>query len=461
MKHKHIFDQNICPENNQNNRAFFKAVCGLAIPVTLQSLIQSSFSVVDQLMIGQMGSVSIAGVGLAGKFLSVFNVLAAAVAAVEGIMIAQYMGKKEEQGVNRSFSVSVLLAAVITVLFGGACFFFPEQIMSLYTQDPASRLAAAGYLRITGGCFFFSAGTQLVSTFLRCMEEAALPLYASFAAMMLNTLLNYLLIFGKGGLPQLGIIGAALATVISQIINFLVLLLLFWKKSRTTGTVIHFDLRLGKEGWQNYALILIPMLITEFFWVLGENVYGILYGHMGTADCAAMTLTNPLQGILIGMLSGVSQAAGILIGKRLGSGEYQQAYKESKKLMLYGLCGSVFLSLLLLAFRQTYVDLYQVEAGVKQTTIQVLAVYAVICNVKVQNMILGGGIIRSGGKTKYVMVIDLIGTWIFGVPLGLLSAFVWNLSLPWVYLMLSLEECIRLGISLVVFRKKRWMKSLS
>ena len=159
--------------------------------------------------------------------------------------------------------------------------------------------------------------------------------------------------------------------------------------------------------------------------------------------------------------SGVSQATGILIGKRLGSGEYQQAYKEAKKLMLYGLCGSVLLSIVLFIFRQTYVDLYRVEAEVKQTTIQVLAVYAVICNVKVQNMILGGGIIRSGGKTKYVMAIDLIGTWMFGVPLGLLSAFVWNLSLPWVYLMLSPEECVRLAISLVVFRRKKWMKSLS
>ena len=181
---------------------------------------------------------------------------------------------------------------------------------------------------------------------------------------------------------------------------------------------------------------------------------------MGTVNCAAMTLTNPLQGILIGTLSGVSQAAGILIGKRLGSGEYDQAYRESKKLMLYGLCGSVLLSLLLFAFRQVYVDLYQVEAEVKQVTVQVLAVYVVICNVKVQNMILGGGILRSGGKTQYLMVIDLIGTWIFGVPLGLLSAFIWNLSLPVVYLLLSLEECVRLGISLAVFRQKRWMKSL-
>lgn len=170
---KHFIKQNTNQDNDPNN--FFRSVCGLAIPVTLQSLIQSSFSVVDQLMIGQMGSVSIAGVGLAGKFLSVFNVLAAAIAAVEGIMIAQYMGKKDEQGVNRSFSVSMVLSVVLTLLFSGARFLFPEQIMSLYTRDPASRLAAAGYLRITGACFFFSAGTQLLSTLLRCMEEAVSP----------------------------------------------------------------------------------------------------------------------------------------------------------------------------------------------------------------------------------------------------------------------------------------------
>lgn len=444
----------------QTSPSFFRSVCGLAIPVTLQSLIGSSFSVVDQLMIGQMGSVSIAGVGLAGKFLSIFNVLAAAVAAVEGIMIAQYMGRQEEKGVNRSFSVSTVLAVVLTLVFSFACLFFSGQIMSLYSQDPETVGAAAGYLRIVGVCFFFSAGTQLLSTLLRCMEEAVIPLYASFAAMVLNTLLNYLLIFGKCGLPALGVTGAALATGFSQAVNFFVLLLLFYRQARKAGLVFRFDIHLGKEGWMDYAFILIPMLITEFFWVLGENVYGIIYGHMGTVNCAAMTLTNPLQGILIGTLSGVSQAAGILIGKRLGNGEYEQAYRESKKLMFYGLCGSILLSLLLFAFRQVYVDLYQVEAEVKQVTVQVLAVYAVICNVKVQNMILGGGILRSGGKTKYLMVIDLIGTWIFGVPLGLLSAFIWNLSLPLVYLLLSLEECVRLGISLAVFRKKRWMKSL-
>lgn len=128
--------------------------------------------------------------------------------------------------------------------------------------------------------------------------------------------------------------------------------------------------------------------------------------------------------------------------------------------MLYGLGGAVLLSLLLLVFGHYYVDIYQVEPEVKRMACRILAAFAVIAPVKVQNMILGGGIIRSGGRTRYVMVIDFIGTWLFGVPLGLLAAFVWRLPIPWVYFLLSLEECVRLGISLALFRKKIWMRSL-
>ena len=203
-----------------------------------------------------------------------------------------------------------------------------------------------------------------------------------------------------------------------------------------------------------------PILETEFLWSLGENVYAAIYGHMGTAECAAMTLTGPIQGLLIGALSGLAQAAGILIGKDLGKKEYDRAYWKAKKLMVYGLVGSLILSALLVLLSRYYVGIYQVEDNVREIGVQLLTVFAIVAPVKVLNMILGGGIIRSGGKTKYVMWIDTSGTWGFGVPLGLLAAFVLNLSIPYVYFILSMEECYRLLVSLVVFRRKNWMQSL-
>lgn len=209
-----------------------------------------------------------------------------------------------------------------------------------------------------------------------------------------------------------------------------------------------------------YLGILAPILVCEFMWSLGENVYAAIYGNIGTDACAAMTMTGPIQGLMIGALSGLAQAAGILIGKSLGNEEYDKAYKDSKRLMWYGLAGSLVLSVALVLLGQFYVRIYNVEPQVRTMAYQLLVVFAIVSPVKVQNMILGGGIIRSGGKTQYVMWVDLIGTWIFGVPLGLLSAFVFDLPITYVYFILSMEEVMRLLISVVIFRKKRWMRTL-
>ena len=209
-----------------------------------------------------------------------------------------------------------------------------------------------------------------------------------------------------------------------------------------------------------YLGILAPILVCEFMWSLGENVYAAIYGNIGTDACAAMTMTGPIQGLMIGALSGLAQAAGILIGKSLGNEAYDKAYKDSKRLMWYGLAGSLVLSVALVLLGQFYVRIYNVEPQVRTMAYQLLVVFAIVSPVKVQNMILGGGIIRSGGKTQYVMWVDLIGTWIFGVPLGLLSAFVFDLPITYVYFILSMEEVVRLLISVVIFRKKRWMRTL-
>ena len=181
---------------------------------------------------------------------------------------------------------------------------------------------------------------------------------------------------------------------------------------------------------------------------------------MGTEASAAMMLINPIQSLVIGALCGLSQAASVIIGKKLGSREYDDAYRDSWRLIRYGFIGSVILSVLVVLASPIYVEIYQVDAAVKLLTRQILTAYALVAPFKVLNMIAGGGILRSGGKTNYVMFIDMIGTWGFGVPLGLLSAFVWKLPIPYVYFILSLEECVRFAITVFILRGKRWMQSL-
>ncbi len=193
---------------------FRKKVLKIALPVTLQSLLQSSFSVIDQVMIGQLGGKSIAGIGLGGKFASLYSIVLASVASAAGIMISQYMGKKDDKLVSRSFFVSLVLSAAVAAVFLIICVDCPDTVMGLYTKDVTVRKTAVRYLGILSVSFLPMAVSSIVTTLLRCMEEAMLPLYASIFALFLNTGLNYLLIFGKWIFPELGVGGAALSSVI-------------------------------------------------------------------------------------------------------------------------------------------------------------------------------------------------------------------------------------------------------
>lgn len=441
-------------------KTFYQNLWSIALPVTLQSLLQSSFSMIDQVMIGQLGEVSIAGIGLGGKFASMYSVVLGAIAAAAGIMTAQYIGQENDDDLQKSFSVNFLAAVLLATLFMALGVLIPDRLMGLYTTDTATIACAAEYLRVYAAAFIPMAAVSLLSVLLRCMDAAALPLVVSFAAVGCNTGLNYLLIFGKCGFPALGVRGAAIASVISQAGAFVLLIIFFVRVMKNKGRVLHFDIGMDRAHRIQYVGILLPILACEFLWSLGENVYAGIYGHMGTDACAAMTMTGSVQGLMIGALSGVSQAAGIMIGKQLGNQDDAGAYRDSKRFMVCGVIGSMILSAALILLAPAYVSIYQVEPQVRELTRQILVAFAVISPVKVQNMILGGGIIRSGGKTKYIMCVDFIGTWLFGVPLGLLAAFVCKLPIPLVYFILSLEEVVRLIISLILFRKRVWMEQL-
>lgn len=442
--------------------SFLASVIGIAVPVGLQSMLQSSFSMIDQLMVGQLGSTAVSAVEIAGRPAFVYSVVLGAVATIAGIMISQYLGMKDRKMADRSLSVNLTAATALALLFTVLCLLFPGQIVGLYIKDdPAILAAGQTYLTCILWTYLPMGVSSILAVMVRCLDRAVWPLAAGITSAVVNTALNYGLIFGHFGLPALGVTGAAVASVISQLVNMLLMLAIFYLVRLRGRRDFRFSLSLGTEGYQQYLIMLLPILITELLWSLGQNANTFIYGHLEEGDLAAMSMTGPIQGLFIGALSGVSQAAGILIGKRLGANEYKEAYQESKKLVWYGVVGSLLLSALLIGLRWAYVPLYKVEPGVQDTAARLLFAFAVLAPVKVANMILGGGVVRSGGKTTYIMVIDIVGTWLVGVPLGLITAFLFHLPAEWVYFILSQEELVRLGMTLIVFRRKGWMNRLS
>ena len=436
-------------------RSFFMQAMRISVPVALQAMLQSSFSIVDQMMVGQLGSTQIAAVEIGGKPGFIFSFVSGAVATVTGIMVSQYMGRDEEDAVSGSMSVNLCAMLVVAAMTSLLCLAIPASLAALFTADAAVVAEATGYIRLVAPIFPMSGVASVLAVELRCRDHAGYPLYISVAAVAVNTLLNRLLIFGGAGLPALGVKGAAMASVASQLVQLGLMVAVYGRLCR-----FRFRPAIGKSAFRQYMAMLLPIVANEFLWTVGQSVNTGIYGHMGTAELAGMALTGPVQGLMIGALSGLSQAAGILIGKQLGQGNYDTAYRQSVKLCGYGLAGSLALSALLIALRGFYVGFFRVESQVRDIGAGLLLIFAVLAPVKVQNMILGGGVIRSGGKTRYIMVIDMLGTWLVGVPLGLLTGVALKLPIGWVYFILSQEELFRLVLSIAMFRSRKWMNTI-
>ncbi len=440
---------------------FMKSLCKIAIPVTLQSMLQASFSIIDQIMIGQLGETNISAVGLCGNYSLIFSVVIGAVSTVAGILIAQFIGAKDEKEAWSSFWVSLVVGILISSVFLFTSGLFPRQIIGLYTSDVSIIESGAMYFKVVAFSYVPMAVSMVLSAWLRCKEHATIPFLASFGAVAVNTGLNYVLIFGKLGFAAMGIKGAATATLTSQIFNLMLIFIGFLICIRKDGDRPIMSMHFKKITVKDYFIMIMPILVSEFLWSLGQNVESAVYGHLGTDNLAAYTLTCPIQGLIVGALSGLSAAAGVMVGKRLGKKDYDMAYTESKKIMYAGLIGSVIVAALLAMMAGAYTGLYHVENNVKELGKILLIVFALYAPVKVENMILGGGIIRSGGNTRVIMIIDIIGTWGIGIPLCFLAAYVFEWGIVGVYAMLTTEEIFRLVVSLVIFKRRKWMISLS
>lgn len=439
---------------------FLGEVLRIALPVGLQLMLQSSFNMVDQLMVGQLGSRAVSAVEAAGRPIFISTTVMGAVAAVAGIMAAQYLGMRRQDMADRSLSANLAAAAAITGLCALVCLLFPGQIVGLFTTDPAILEQGRAYLCRAALTMPAMGLGSLLAVMLRCMGRPAWALWAGLFTAAANTGLNLLLIFGHLGFPALGVAGAADASVLAQWGGLLVLAALFGRLRSGGPGRFKFCPALGAGDARQYLRMLLPAVLCELLWSLGQSLNTFIYGRLAPGDLAAMAMTGPVQGLFIGALSGVSQAAGILVGRRLGAGEPGRAYSEAKRLGLYGLAGSLGLAGLLLAVRGGYVRLYRVEPAVRQTAAALLAAFALLAPVKVANMVLGGGVLRSGGNTRLVLAVDLIGTWLVGAPLGLLAAFWWRLPILWVYWILSQEELVRLALTLWLFKRKSWMGRL-
>lgn len=437
-----------------------KTIGAIAVPISLQSLIASSLGLVDQMMIGQLGETSVAAVGMGGRLPFIYMMVLFGITSATSIYAAQFYGKKDLEHLNKVISTTLVLGIPIAILFMIATLLIPETIVGLFSKDPAVITEGAIYLRYVSIGFLPMLISLTYSGILRSCHHVRLPLVAGMISFVTNTVLNYILIFGVLGMPEMGVKGAALATGISRLLEMVILLGVLYIKKLPGAFNIRALMVFELDFTKAFFITGLPLLINEFLWSLGESIYTGIYGRLGTSEAAGMIITYPLQAFCISFFVGVSSAAGIMLGNKLGEKDEETAYTYAGNFVKIGILGSLLVAIIIVSLSSVYVSVYQVPQEVKDYANTLIFVFALVMFVKVSNMIIGGGILRSGGQTKLTLYLDMIGGWLIGIPLGLLTAFVFKLPIYYVYFFISLEEVFRLSVGLVWMRRRIWMKTI-
>jgi putative MATE family efflux protein len=437
-----------------------KKLLSIALPVSVQSLIQSFLGMIDQMMIGQLGENIVAAVSLGGRpgFILIYTL--SGITAAASIFASQYEGAGDKSRHAQVMRSTIFGCLLITLPFLLSAIFIREILLKAFTTDTAVISAGTGYLKICSLSYIPLIFIMACSAILRSTGEANLPMITGIVAVAVNTMLNAILIFGMFGVPALGAEGAAIATVISYLIEAIILIAYMQKKSHGGNVVQAFKARCPKDFAWLFFVTALPAVGNELLWALGDAGYTAIYGRLGTQQLAAMALTFPVQGLTVGFFTGLSAAAGIIIGNLQGAQKTKEAYTTAWDFFKLSVIGCFFMGVILVACTGLYVSFYNVSSEVAKLAKQLLIIFAFFLWVKVSNMVVLGGVIRSGGQTKYTLFLDVLGTWGIGIPLGIIAAFLLKLDIRLVYTIISIEEIVRLILGLTRVKSKKWMKTL-
>ncbi|MDD3478718.1 MAG: MATE family efflux transporter, partial [Candidatus Izemoplasmatales bacterium] len=275
-------------EKNLSKSNWFSHILKIAIPVSLQSLLASSLSVIDQIMVGSLGETDIASVSLAGRFPTVFFSVGSITVAAS-ILISQFRGKADKEQISRAFLLMFRWGLLLTALFFAVSYFFAAPLMTLFSPDLAVQTTGSDYLRIVTLGFLPGFASGMFSTYLRTTGRPGLPTIASVFAMVSNTILNYILIFGHLGFSAMGVHGAAIATTIARLLEFGLVLFFFLIHMRNSEWTVQWKVTIHGAFRKMAIIMALPIFLSELAWSMGEAIYGIVYGHIGTDETAAMS----------------------------------------------------------------------------------------------------------------------------------------------------------------------------
>ena len=443
---------------DERKRSLRKEIVRLAFPIALQQFMTALVGACDAIMLGKLSQDAMSAVSLATQVTFVFNLFMFAFMAGENMFVAQYYGKGDYTGISQVFSLVTKICGCIAVVFLAGTLFFPEQLMRILTNEKTLIVLGSEYLRVIGISYVFSGIAQIFLAIMKNCGAVNMSTLINGVMVILNIALNAVFIFGLSGFPKMGIKGAALATVLATVVQFL------WSVGYVLCRIraVKFSLRsCEKKLFGRFWQKTVPLLINNLAWGIGFSMYSVIMGHLGTDAVAANGIANISKNLVVCFCLGLGNAGSIIVGNRLGADRLQEAKEVGETLTKTAIIAGIVSGIVLIAlspFITKMVDLTPTARGYLQKMLLISSYY--IAGKSVNCMTIGG-IFAAGGDSKFGMLCDSVTLWCIIVPLGCICAFILKLPVMVVYFVLNLDEIIKLPVVYKHYKKYKWIKNLT
>lgn len=446
---------------NINWRIFYRNVFALVIPMALQNLINVGVTAIDVVMLGKVGETALSGSSLAGQIQFIMMLLFFGITSGATVLTAQYWGKKDTRTIEKILGMGLSVSLVVAAAFTIAALVIPETLMQIYSSDVEVITEGARYLRIVGLSYLCIAVTQVYLNIMRSIERVLIATFVYFMSLVVNVVVNALLIFGLCGFPKLGIVGAAIGTLCARITETVIVLVYARTRNRDVRIRLYDMFHIDRVLLRDYMVYAMPVVLNELMWGLGSSANTAVIGHMGSAAVAANSVAQVARQLATVVVFGISNATAIYLGKTIGERQILHARAYAKRFVgLSLLLGSIGGGIILLAAPVARANLELTEQAKQYMNFMffVMSYFTIAQSVNTTMVV---GVFRSGGDTRFGLIMDVSTMWGCSILIGAVAAFVLHASVPVVYVILMSDELIKIPICVYRYRTYKWLNNVT
>lgn len=447
-------------------KELYKKVFTIGIPVSIENMIYSLMNFVDVFMVGKenvalgLGTAAVAGLGFANQVFMIFIVSLFGLNSGGGILAAQYYGKKDYKNLKKCLGITITVGLLFSFLFFLMGLFIPEKIIGIFTSDPKVLKLGTNYFRIIALIYPLIGLGYSFNMQLRAIGKNQYSLYSTIIGLCINLVGNYLFINGNLGFPAMGVVGAAIATVIARIVSVFYLIYIIYKNKLPMAG--NFQ-ELFKLSWSFIAKALkisLPVFGHEIMWVTGVSMYVIIYGRIGTEATAAIQVVKSISNLVFTLVFGLSSGTAAIIGQEIGAGNEENAYKYGVELLKISLVIGTAVALFVYAICPVVLILMKVDSAIYPLARQIVFSEGILIIIKTTGTLFIVGVLRAGGDTLWTMFADLIPLWTFAIPLTYIAGLKFGLPIALVYLCSGSDELLKMPFCIQRLKSRKWINNL-